>query len=133
MSLSLLEGEKDNPEGDKPKREESSKDEPPKEESQKETEDPEGPIKDEEPAEPWIEVIRRSAKPRQNISKAAEKAKARTYPRPMCEPTAQGVYVYDPHHVPTRELISSGRWSVVEKTKDIPVNRNSNALEGYSS
>ena len=69
-------GEEDNPEGDKPKTEESSKDEPPKEESQKETEDPEGPIKDEEPAEPWIEVIRRSAKPRQNISYVGSKGVA---------------------------------------------------------
>ena len=117
-------GEEDNPEGDKPKKEESSKDEPPKKESKEEIKDPEGPIKDEEPAEPWIEVIRRSAKPRQNISKAAEKARARTYPRPMCEATAQGIHVYNPHHVPTRELIASGKWSVIEKTRDIPATRN---------
>ena len=116
-------GEEDNPEGDKPKKEESSKEEPPKEESKGDEENP-GPIKDEEPAEPWMEVIKKSAKPRQNTSKAAEEARARTYPRPMCEANAQGTYVYDPRHVPTRELIASGKWSVVEKTRDIPPTRN---------
>ena len=117
-------GEEDNPEGDKTKKEESSKDEPPKDESKEKNEEQDGPIKDEEPAEPWIEVVRRSAKPRQSTSKAAEKARARTYPRPMCEATAPGVYSYNPQHVPTRELFTLGRWSVIEKTKDIPATRN---------
>ena len=117
-------GEEDNPEGDKSKKEESSKDEPPKDESKEKNEEQEGPIKDEEPAEPWIEVVRRSAKPRQSTSKAAEKARARTYPRPMCEATAQGIYVYTPQHVPTRELITTGKWSVIEKVRDIPPTRN---------
>ena len=117
-------GEEDNPEGDKTKKEESSKDEPHKDESKEKNEEQDGPIKDEEPAEPWIEVVRRSAKPRQSTSKAAEKARARTYPRPMCEATTPGVYSYDPQHVPTRELFTLGRWSVIEKTKDIPATRN---------
>ena len=42
----------------------------------------------------------------------------------MCEANAPGIYVYDPHHVPTRELIASGKWSVVEKVRDIPPTRN---------
>ena len=111
------EGEEDKPEGGKSKDKKSEKDEPPKDESKEEGKDKEGPIKDEEPAEPWIEVVRRAAKPRQNISKAAEKARARTYPRPMCEETAHIDYVYTPQHVPTRELFTSGRWSVVEKQR----------------
>ena len=117
-------GEEDNPEGDKTKKEESSKDEPPKDESKEKDEKQDGPTKDEEPTEPWIEVVRRAAKPRQSASKAAEKARARTYPRPMCEATAQGIYSYNPQHVPTRELFTLGRWSVIEKTKDIPATRN---------
>ena len=96
----------------------------PKDESREEKKDEEGPIKDEEPEEPWIEVVKRAAKPRQNTSKAAEKARARTYPRPMCEATAQVDYVYAPQHVPTRELFISGKWSVIEKVKDIPSVRN---------
>ena len=121
----LSEGEEDKPEGDKSKEEKRpDKDEPSKDESKEEDKDKEGPIKDEEPAEPWIEVVRRAAKPRQNTSKAAEKARARTYPRPMCEATAQIDYVYAPQHVPTRELFTSGKWSVIEKTKDIPSTRN---------
>ena len=118
------EGEEDKPEADKPKEEKSEKDEPPKDESKEENKEQEGPIKDEEPEEPWIEVVKRAAKPRQNTSKAAEKARARTYPRPMCEATAQVEYVYAPQHVPTRELFMSGKWSVVEKVKDIPPVRN---------
>ena len=127
------EGEEDKPEGDeskdkKPENDESkdeskeSKDES-KDVSKGEDEGKEGPIKDEEPTEPWIEVMRRAAKPRQNTSKAAEKARARTYPRPMCEATAQVNYTYAAQHVPTRELITSGKWSVIEKTKDIPPTR----------
>ena len=69
-------------------------------------------------------MVRRAAKPRQNTSKAAEKAKARTYPRPMCEAAAQVDYMYAPQHVPTRELFMSGKWSVIEKTTDIPIARN---------
>ena len=97
---------------------------PPKDKSKGEDEGKEGPVKDEEPTEPWIEVMRRAAKPRQNTSKAAEKARARTYPRPMCQATAQVDYTYAPQHVPTRELSTSGKWSVVEKTKGIPPTRN---------
>ena len=117
------EGEEDKPEGDKPKEEKLEKDESPKDESKEENKEKEGPIKDEEPAEPWSVVVRRAAKPRQNTSKAAEKARARTYPRPMCEANAQ-TYVYTPQHVPTRELVVTGRWSVVEKMRDIPPTRN---------
>ena len=133
------EGEENNPEGDKSQEKKSEKDEPPKDESKEkepekdesskdeskeEDKDKEGPTKDDEPTEPWIEVVKRAAKPRQNTSKAAEKARARTYPRPMCEATAQVDYVYTPQHVPTRELFVSGRWSVIEKIKDIPATRN---------
>ena len=118
------EGEEDNPEGDKSQEKKSEQDESSKDESKEEDKDKEGPIKDEEPAEPWIEVVKRAAKPRQNTSKAAEKARARTYPRPMCEESAQVDYVYTPQHVPTRELFTSARWSVIEKTRDIPVTRN---------
>ena len=118
------EGEEDKPEGDKSKDKKPEDDEPPKDKSKDEGQGEEGPIKDEEPAEPWIEVIKRAAKPRQNTSKAAEKARARTYPRPMCEATAQVDYTYASQHVPTRELFTSGKWSVVEKTKDIPPVRN---------
>ena len=42
----------------------------------------------------------------------------------MCEATAQVDYMYVPQHVPTRELFMSGKWSVIEKTKDIPLARN---------
>ena len=118
------EGEEDKPEGDKSKDKKPENDEPPKDKSKGEDEGKEGPVKDEEPTEPWIEVMRRAAKSRQNTSKAAEKARARTYPRPMCEATAQVDYAYAPQHVPTRELFTSGKWSVVEKTKDIPPTRN---------
>ena len=118
------EGEEDKPEGDKSKDKKPKTDEPPKDKPEGEDEGKEGPIKDEEPTEPWIEVMRRAAKPRQHTSTAAEKARARTYPRPMCEPNAQGEYTYSPQHVPTREVFTSGKWSVVEKTKDIPPTRN---------
>ena len=116
--------EQDEPPKDESKQKKPEQEEPPKGESKEEDKDKEGPIKDEEPAEPWIEVVRRAAKPRQNTSKAADKARARTYPRPMCEATAQVDYVYTPQHVPTRELFISGRWSVIEKTRDIPPTRN---------
>ena len=84
----------------------------------------EGPPKDEEPKESWTEVLKRVSKPRQNLSKAADKARARTYPRPRCVSTAQPNYTYRAQHVPTREPVITGKWSVVEKTKDIPPNRN---------
>ena len=32
--------------------------------------------------------------------------------------------MYAPQHVPTREVPTSGRWSVIEKTRDIPATRN---------
>ena len=84
----------------------------------------EGPPKDEEPTESWIDVLKRVSKPRQNLSKAADKARARTYPRPRCASTAQPNYTYRAQHVPTREPVITGKWSVVEKTKDTPPNRN---------
>ena len=116
------EGDEDKPEGEKSKDKKPEKDERPKDKPEGEGE--EGPPKDEEPTEPWTEVIRRAAKPRQNISKAAEKARARTYPRPMCEATAQVNYTYAPQHIPTREPFTTGKWSVIEKIKDIPLTRN---------
>ena len=85
--------------------------------SLKEKKPEEGPPKDEEPKEAWTEVLKRVTKPRQNLPKAAEKARARTYPRAMCEETAQPDYTYRAQHVPTRDPVLSGKWSVVEKTK----------------
>ena len=45
------------------------------------------------------------------------------------EVTAQGINLYEPQHVPTWELIASGKWSVVEKTRDIPPTRNAMRLK----
>ena len=43
------------------------------------------PPKDEEPAETWAEVTRKTRPARQAKTAAAEKANARTYPRPRCD------------------------------------------------
>ena len=137
------EGDSDDSEDDEePEGEERSKGEKPeddskKSEAKKESEEKakidgeekshktqEGPPKDEEPEESWTEVLKRVVKPRQNISKAADKARARTYPRARCEETAQPNYTYRAQHVPTREPVITGKWSLVEKIKDIPPNRN---------
>ena len=54
------------------------------------------------------------------MTKAAEKAKARTYPRPMCGEGVKPNYAYPRvQHVPTKEPLYSGRWSVQEKPKDV--------------
>ena len=84
----------------------------------------EGPPKNEEPKESWTEVLRRVTKPRQSLTKATDKARARTSPRARCGETAQPNYTYRAQHVPTREPVITGKWSVVEKTKDIPPSRN---------
>ena len=99
----------------KPKGEESTT----KEKESEKTD--EGPPKDEEPAETWAEVIRKARKPRQVKTATAEKAKARTYPRPMCGEDAKPNYAYKRvQHVPTKDPPYSGRWSVQEKPKDVP-------------
>ena len=80
----------------------------------------EGPPKDEEPAESWAEVLRKARKPRQVITRAAEKARARTYPRPMCEVGTKPNNAYArAQHVPTKEPLYSGRCIVHEKPKDV--------------
>ena len=64
--------------------------------------------------------MRKARKPRQVMTKAAEKAKARTYPRPMCGEGVKPIYV-NPRvqHVPTKEPLYSSTWSVQEKPKDV--------------
>ena len=42
----------------------------------------------------------------------------------MCAETAQPDYTYRSQHVPTRDSNIMGKWSVIEKTKDIPPARN---------
>ena len=114
-------------EGDKPTTEEKKSEdkekseEKPKPEGEETTEKPEeGPPKDKEPEDSWAEVLKRARKPRQVKSKAAEQAKARSYPRPMCELSAKPNYTYPrPQHVPTRETMYSGKWIVNEKPKDV--------------
>ena len=112
------EGESKKPEGDEGSEEKAK---PDGEEETKKTE--EGPPKDEEPKEAWTEVLRKATKPRQNTSEAADRARDRIYPRPRFAETAKPDYTYKPQHVPTREPIIINKWSVSEKTKDIPINR----------
>ena len=113
-------------EGDKPTTEEKKPEDKEKseEKSKPEGEEPkakeEGLPKDKEPKDSWAQVLRKARKPRQENSKAAEKAQARSYPRPMCEPTAKPDYAYPrPQHVPTREQMCSGKWIVSEKPRDV--------------
>ena len=112
---SKVKGKDQTKEGDsKPKGEESTT----KEKESEKTE--EGPPKDEEPEETWAEIIRKARKPRQ-VNTAAEKARARTYPRPMCGEDAKPNYASKRvQHVPTKDLIYSERWDVQDKPKDIP-------------
>ena len=97
---------------------------PPRMESKHEEKDKEVQLRTKNLQNHGLKWFKRAAKPRQNTSQAAQKARARTYPRPMCEASAQVDYVYVPQHVPTREVSTSGKWSVTEKTKDIPITRN---------
>ena len=120
------EGEDQKIEGDsKPKGEESIT----KEKESEKTE--EGPPKDEEPAETWAEVIRKARKPRHQMA-AAEKAKARTYPRPMCGEDAKPNYAYKRvEHVPTKDPLYSDRWSVQDKPKDVPKRNSDQTRKGH--
>ena len=105
-------------EGDKPatedkKAEDKEKsEEKPKPEGEEPKAKDEGPPKHKEPEASWAEVLRKARKPPQVNSKAAEKAMARSYPRPMCEPSVKPDYTYPrPQHVPTRELMCSEKWT----------------------
>ena len=126
------EGESKKPEGEESEDKKLEEGEDPKDKSEGEKkpeenlkpDGEEGPPKDQEPAESWTEVLKRVTKPRQNSSKAAEKARSRTYPRAMCADTAQPDHTYRSQHVPTRDSNIVGKRSVVEKTKDIPPARN---------
>ena len=109
---------------EKPEGEEKSEEKTKTDGEEKPQKSEEGPPKDEEPTESWTEVLKRVVKPRPNLSKAADKARARTYPRARCAETAQPNYTYRSQHVPTRDPVITGKWSVVEKTKDIPPARN---------
>ena len=114
------EGDKPTTEEKKPEDKEKSKEKPKPEGEEAKEKSEEGPPKDKEPEDSWAEVLRKARKPRQVTSKAAEKAKARSYPRPMCEPSAKPNYTYPrPHHVPTREVMYSGKWIVNEKPRDV--------------
>ena len=110
------EGEDRKTEGDsKPEGEESTT----KEKESEKTE--EGPPKDEESAETWAEAIRKSRALRQVKTAAADKANARTCPRPMCEADTKPNYVHKrAEHVPPRDPPSSDRWSVKDKPKVVP-------------
>ena len=114
------EGDKPTCQDKKPEGEEKPDEKTKPEGEEKKEESEEGPPKDKEPQETWAEVLRKARKPRQTTSKAAERARARTYPRPMCESTAKPNYAYPrPQHVPTKDTLYSGRWTVNERPKDV--------------
>ena len=64
------------------------------------------------------EVMKESKPKRQGREAAYEKAKARSYPRPLCEPTAKPNYTYKRgEYVPPREALVSDRWDTKEKPR----------------
>ena len=79
-----------------------------------------GPPEDEESTETWAEVMKRAPRNRQGKHVAADKANARTYPRPLCDPDAKPNYTYKrAEHVPPRDAPLSDRWDTKDKPKAV--------------
>ena len=83
-------------------------------------EEDKGPPKDAESAETWAEVMKTAPRKRQGNQAAADKAIARTYPRPLCDPAAKPNCTYKrSEHVPARDAPMSNRWGTKKKPKEV--------------
>ena len=68
----------------------------------------------------WEKVMSKDRKKRQDAQQAQEKARARTFPRPLCPEESRPDYIYTGEHVSPRMATYSYRWEPKKKPSGTP-------------